>query len=232
MGPTIVVLSAWYLLAQVVVAWVFNPGHREYSFVGNTISDLGNTACGNYGGSWVCSPRHVLMNASIIALGAAMLVCSVLIYTEFTVPAAARAGSWEARRQGWGAKFGFTSMALGGAGAVVVGAAPENVNGTAHILGAAGAIGGGGIAILVLGALLLSLPEGMRHYMLIAGSIAAVAAFSFAFKHHFGLGAGGMERLAQYPQSIWLIMLGLYTTRDHYVRGLTGRFLRFHTRAP
>ena len=90
MGPTVAALSVWYFLAQVIVGWVFNPargshpGGPEYSFVTNTISDLGNTACGQYGGAQVCSPRYILMDLSFAVLGVAMAVGSLLIYREFT----------------------------------------------------------------------------------------------------------------------------------------------------
>jgi hypothetical membrane protein len=232
MGPFIVALSSWYFLAQIVVAWMFNPGQTEYSFVSNTISDLGNTAC--YGASYhnVCSPRHALMNASFIALGAAMVVCSWLIYTEFDIPKRVRGQSRHATRESWAAKAGFLLMGIGGIGSVIVGSSPENVNSAAHITGAIMAIGGGDLAIVVLGVGLLVIPEGMRQYMVIAGSVAIVAAVSFGLKHHFGLGAGGMERIAQYPQTIWLIMLGLYISRNHYLRGITGRYFRFTTDPP
>src|SRR5437867_1143373 len=77
MGPVIVVLSSWYFAAQVLVAWVFRP---EYSFVSNVISDLGNTACPPPDSN-ICSPRHFVMNVSIVLLGLAMIVGSVLIFS-------------------------------------------------------------------------------------------------------------------------------------------------------
>jgi hypothetical membrane protein len=234
MGPLIVALSSWYFLAQVVVAWTFNPGPKrsEYSFVTNTISDLGNTAC--YGSAYpnVCSTRHDLMNATFVAFGLAMVVCSLLIYTEFNIPKNHRGRDHRSIRESRTANAGFCLLAIGGIGAAIVGLSPENVNGKLHVTGAILAIGGGNLAMLVLGATLFVLPQGMRQYMLFAGSVAVVAALSFALKHHFGLGAGGMERIAQYPQTVWLIMLGLYVTRSHYLRGITGRHLRFRTDAP
>jgi len=229
MGPTIAILSAWYFLSQVVVAWVFNPARGstlrgpEYSFVTNTISDLGNTACH----SNVCSPRHTLMNVTLGILGLAMLIGSILIYREFTNRAFREGRSQrEQSREEVAAKLGFACLAIGGIGAMLVGGFPENTIGVMHATGAGLAIGGGELGILVLGFALVSIPEGLRHFMIGASSVALVAAISFGFKHHFGLGAGGMERIAQYPESIWLITFGLYITRDHYAKGLLVKGLR------
>ena len=47
---------------------------RPYNISRNTISDLGNTACGTWKGRYVCSPLHDLMNGSFIALGITMLL--------------------------------------------------------------------------------------------------------------------------------------------------------------
>src|SRR5215471_3582572 len=100
MGPAIVVLSSWYFAAQVLVAWVFLP---QYSFVSNTISDLGNTACPPPN-SGICSPLNVVMNASIVMLGLAMIVGSVLIFSEFSFS--------EHRRERAAAIVGFACLAL------------------------------------------------------------------------------------------------------------------------
>ena len=221
MGPVIGVLSGWYFLAQIVVGWVFNPprgsrpGGPEYSLVKNTISDLGNTACGRYGGVQVCSPRYVLMDLSFALLGVAMAVGSLLIYREFTYSAL--------RRERVVALIGFVLLAIAGVGAILVGSFPENANGTLHVAGAGMAIGGANLGILLLGLALVSIPEGFRHFMLASASVSLVAVVCFGMKHHFGLGAGGMERIAAYPEAVWLIMFGTYITRDHYLRGFTQR---------
>ena len=81
--------------------------------VGNTISDLGNTACS----SSLCSPRHVWMNVAFIYLGAVMIVGSTLLYHEFR-----KKGGTEQNA----AFVGFLLMALGGVGTIIVGTFPEN----------------------------------------------------------------------------------------------------------
>jgi hypothetical membrane protein len=201
MGPVIVVLSFWYFAAQVLVAWVFRP---QYSFVSNVISDLGNTACSN-----ICSPRHVVMNVSIIIFGLAMIVGSVLIFSEFSFS--------DERRERAAAIAGFACMFLGGLGAILVGARPENVN-TAHLhtVGTAMVIGFGQLAILILGLVLRQIPDWLREFMLVTSLLVLLAGISIAGKHQFGIGAGALERLAQYPESVWLILFGFYISRDHY----------------
>jgi hypothetical membrane protein len=109
---------------------------------------------------------------------------------------------------------GFTLVAVGGFGSILVAFFPENENGTMHIIGAALAIGVGNVAILVLGAILI-LPESMRRAMLLFSSLALVALVCFASHRYFGIGHGTMERIAAYPVTIWMITFGLYIWRFH-----------------
>ena len=155
MGPAIVVLSSWYFAAQVLVAWVFRP---DYSFIVNGISDLGNTGCPP-SGSDICSPRYWVMDASIALLGVAMIVGSVLIFSEFSFS--------HERRERAAAIAGFVCLGLGGLGAVLVGAVPENVNLDLHLVGAAMAIGLGQLAILILGLVLRYIDDWLREFMLV-----------------------------------------------------------------
>ena len=156
MGPVIVVLGSWYFAAQVLVAWVFRP---DYSFISNTISDLGSTACFSPQFPF-CSPRNGWMNISIILLGLAMIVGSVLIFSEFSFS--------NERRERGAAKAGFACLGLGGLGAVLVGLVPENAD-TAdlHIVGTAMAIGLGQLAIVILGLVLRELDDWLREFMLV-----------------------------------------------------------------
>lgn len=216
MGPAIVVLSSWYFAAQVLVAWTFRP---EYSFVTNAISDLGNTGCPPPGSN-ICSPRYVVMDASIAILGVAMIVGSILIFSEFSFS--------NERRERAAALAGFVCMALGGVGAILVGCVPENVN-TAHLhtVGTAMVIGFGQLAILILGLVLREIDDWLREFMLVTSLFVLLAGICIAFNHPFGIGWGALERLAQYPESVWLILFGFYISRDHYRNGLIGRGFQF-----
>lgn len=140
-----------------------------------------------------------------LLLGLVMAVGSALLYHEF---------SDRDRKERIAAMFGFSLMASAGVGAILVGFFPENVNSTMHKLGAFFAIGIGNLAIFVLGAF-LTLPESMRRYMLTFSSLAIAALVCFGSHKYFGIGGGIMERVAAYPETIWLITFGLYIWRFH-----------------
>src|ERR1700722_19315337 len=75
LGPIFYAAGVQYFVVQLLVALRWSP---PYSISRNTISDLGNTACGSWNGRYVCSPLHDLMNLSFIVLGITMLLGSVL----------------------------------------------------------------------------------------------------------------------------------------------------------
>jgi hypothetical membrane protein len=221
MGPAIVVLSSWYFAAQVLAAWVFRP---PYSFVTNAISDLGNTAC-LPSQSGICSPLYVVMDASIAILGLAMIVGAILIFSEFSFS--------QYRREQTAALAGFVCMGLGGLGAILVGSVPENVN-TAHLhtVGTAMAIGFGQLAILILGLILRQIPDWLREFMIVTSLFVLLAGIAIAGKHQFGIGGGALERLAQYPESVWLILFGFYISRNHHRNNVIERHFEFSGKRP
>jgi hypothetical membrane protein len=203
LGPFIIALSSWYFAAQVLVAWVFRP---NYNFITDVISDLGNTACHPVPG--LCSPLSWVMNLSIGALGAAMILGAVLIFSEFSFS--------DERRERMAAIAGFWCLAVGGLGGILVGARPENDNAAhLHTIGTVIVILAGQLAILILGFALREVDDWLREFMLVTSLLVLLAGISIAGKHQFGLGAGAEERLAQYPESLWLILFGFYISRDH-----------------
>ena len=104
-------------------------------------------------------------------------------------------------------------MTLAGIGTVLVGAFPENTISQLHTTGAFLAIFVGDLALLFLGfSLDLSLP--MRVYTVLSGGLSALAFLLFVSHNYLGLGIGGMERLA--AQTLWLIIFGIYMSRNHY----------------
>jgi hypothetical membrane protein len=181
-----------YFVVQAVVA---SRWSTPYSLKANTISDLGNTACGRFSARPVCSPLHALMNLSFLALGLSMAIGSILIY--YLLPA---------RRS---SRWGFRAMAVAGLGVVLVGLFPENTVSTLHGIGAALPFTIGNVAVVALG-LALPLPRSLRIPSVLAGTLALVALVSYASNIDWGLGAGGMERIVAYPQTVWLIVVGLY----------------------
>lgn len=195
-GPTIWMLCVQYFIIQIAVAAAWTYG---YSWRFNVISDLGNTGCGHYSGRFVCSPLHELMNTSFVLLGLTMLSGAGLIYQEF--------------KENRISFVGFTCMGLAGLGSSLVGLFPENTVPLMHAVGAILALGVGNIGIGILSVGLQRIPLPLRMYTLLTGVVTILAFCLFIANQYLGLGQGGMERLASYPQTVWLIFFGLYMTK-------------------
>ncbi len=196
-GPIFWMVSIQYYIIQVIVAlsWA-----THYSLRFNTISDLGNTSCGNYGDRLVCSPHHALMNASFITLGFTMMIGAVLIFQEF--------------RESVGSATGFTFMGIAGLGTLIVGLVPENSISSLHVLGATLPFLIGNIGLVVLG-FILDIPKSLRIYTIISGVGSLISLVLFTSHIYLGLGVGGMERIVAYPQTMWLIVFGVYISSNH-----------------
>jgi hypothetical membrane protein len=200
LGPLFWVVSVQYFIVQWVVAsrWPVN-----FSVSSNPISDLGNTACAIYSGRNVCSPLFALMNASFITLGITMIVGSVLIYHEF-------------KQEDVGSAAGFGGMAIAGLGGILIGLFPENTIYPIHLAGTFAAIGVGSLGMLLLGGS-LELPKGLRYFTIISSLVSLIGLTLVTTKIFLGIGYGGMERVAAYPQTIWLIVFGMYMTRNRFM---------------
>lgn len=197
-GPIFWVITLQRFIVEAIVAHAWPA---TYSWRYNTISDLGNTMCGGFRGAYVCSPLHSVMNVSLVVLGLTMVGGSILIYQEFYKTTVST--------------LGFGGMALAGLGALLVGFFPENTIGSVHLLGATLAFVFGNLAIVLM-ALTLPLPSGLRVYSILSGAVALAALGLFVSQTDFGLGSGGTERLVSYTQTLWLIVFGLYISHNHY----------------
>lgn len=195
-GPYLWMLSIQYFAVQAVSAMAWKA---HYSLLSNTISDLGNTACGLYGDRPVCSPLHGLMNASFILLGVTMYFGAILIYQEF--------------RKNPATALGFNFMALAGVGTLLIGLFPENTVSGLHILGAALPFLIGNVGMVIL-SLSLTIPKPLRYYTFLSGATSLIALVLLVTNHYLGLGIGGMERITAYPQTLWLIVFGVYISRN------------------
>ncbi len=204
-----------FFIAQVAVAYNWQSQARRpagitpdhpYSFFANTISDLGQTAKFTYGTPPMWSPDHVWMNVAFVLLGAVMILGSPFIYQEFNENTPAKV---------WVARVAFTAQTLAGVGAIIVGLVPENTNTSVHELGAGLAIAVGTLGVFLLG-LSLPLPGRIRRFMLWCSPVSLVAILLYALHEYLGFGPGGMERVAAYPEVIWLIMFGFFVSRSHY----------------
>jgi hypothetical membrane protein len=200
LGAVFWILSLEFFVGQAVAqaAW-----RTPYSLVTNSISDLGNTACGTWPPSsvnlkslglsaqYICSPQHTV----IIAAGVLILLGLFLTRPQ-----------WPSRRL---ATWGMALLAAAGVGKIIVGLVPENTVVLLHFLGALLSIPCGLAGILLLGLATWSTRRGV-----------AVTSLALAFTgllglvitkvvtgglHDYGLG----ERLAEYPIFAWLAAIGL-----------------------
>jgi len=169
-----------------------------YSLAGSYISDLGNTACGPFAlGTYhadVCSPLNGVMNATFVVCGLLSLAGPLLTWR-----------AWPARRL---TAAGLALLALGGAGEVLVGLRPENVNIGLHGLGAAFGIGGANLGVLLLGAGVWSARWWVAILSLVVGAVGVVCFLLLGSAPSLGLGVGLVERLAAYPLVVWQIVVG------------------------
>ncbi len=187
-----------FLLVMAVVeyAWTY-----PYSLTQNYISDLGNTACGPWpdaSSAVVCSPWHVLFNASLIVFGALVVLGALLLKSAFPARKSSLAG--------------LGLVALAGVGTVLVGVFPENVVSSLHALGSVLAILVGGIALVVLSVAMMrdTRWDGYRAYTLLSGLVTIAAFVLYVTGHAYALGPGGMERVAVGPEFLWLLLAPIH----------------------
>jgi hypothetical membrane protein len=190
------VLTIVYLVAQPIVAAAW--AHPPYDFGENSISDLGNTSCGQFitprgHARDVCSPRHVLMNAAFVAGGVLTAAGAVLTWR------------WWPRRAVSMAGLGCIAMA--GTGGVLVGFAPENVNLPVHAAGALLQVpGAAGMVLVGIGS--RGVIGRARWFSIVWGAVAVVACLLYLGGANFLLGSGGMERAAFDTLTAWTVVLG------------------------
>jgi hypothetical membrane protein len=190
------VLTIVYLVAQPIAAAAW--AHPPYNFGENSISDLGNTACGQFitphgHARDVCSPRHVLMNAAFVAGGALTAAGALLTW------------SWWPRRAISMAGLGCIAMA--GTGGVLVGLAPENGNLSVHAAGALLQVPGT-VGMVLAGVGSAGVTGRARWFSIVWGAVAVVACLLYFGGVHPVLGSGGMERAAFDTLTAWTVVLG------------------------
>ncbi len=199
-GAACWVLTLTYFVGQAVTQFAVRT---PYSLTTNEISDLGSTRCGpltvlTYHAD-VCSPLHGVMNGAFIAVG--LLTLLGIIGTR---------RAWPRRRlTSWGLVF----LALGGAGEIVAGLAPENVNPGLHVCGALAAIPGANIGMLLLAGAVWRARRWTALVSLLCGIVGLsgiVLIVLMGSAPSAGLGVGTAERLAAYPFAVWMIVLGVF----------------------
>ncbi|MFJ8160181.1 DUF998 domain-containing protein [Streptomyces sp. NPDC096136] len=186
-----------------------------YSWARNNISDLGNAHCAlqpEPEPRYVCSPEHCLMNGSFVVLGVLLVAGAALTGGAL----------W---RRGPAAAVGRLGLAGAGAGFVLAGLAPADVDENGHVLGALliMAVGNIGLALAGFG-LAEHAPPALRRGTTLLGCGAIVAFGLFLSHRYLGLGMGGMERAAALPLLLWAPAVA--------VRGVTRRAGETHEAVP
>jgi hypothetical membrane protein len=199
--------SLWMLstlqfgIAQVVAASAWNP---PYNWMANYISDLGNSACGQFAlphspSSYVCSPLHTVMNVSFIVSGILTIAGAVLLRRI-----------WPAGRV---AATALVLLVVTGLGKILVGVFPENTDISLHLLGALN-IPIESISILLLSLEIIRTRPGLALIGLgaaglgLVGTALGTAGEVVGPGVYLGLGVGGMERVADYSGSLWMLLIG------------------------
>jgi hypothetical membrane protein len=204
-GAVLWTLCLQYFIAEAIAisGW---PG--SYSLNENYISDLGAAHCGASTGaslgasSAICSPLHLLMNASFLLQGLLIVFGALLIRRSFPTR-----GLWAA------AMF---LIGAAGVGVFVVGLAPEDVAPKLHFLGAVAnfVCCNAGMAAMGIAMLRWRKPAlALGLITLAAGTIGLIGFAFLAAGIYPGLGVGGMERLIVYPFPLWLASMGVLLLR-------------------
>jgi hypothetical protein len=171
-----------------------------YSPRAEDVSLLGIGACGPYtlplvGLSFaVCSPRHDLLNASLIVLGLSWI-----------------AGAWLTRRcwpQTRLAGIALALIAIGGAGMTLCGAFALDRNAEIHIAGAVLHFLVGAPGILLLGVSIWPWRRWAAVFPILCGLLGFVAFALYGNTIYLGLGRGAMERIAVYSTTLWMVVTG------------------------
>ncbi|MFD7166701.1 DUF998 domain-containing protein [Streptomyces violascens] len=173
---------------------------RPYSWARNNISDLGNAHCALQSEPeprYICSPEHSLMNGSFVALGVLLVVGAALTGSSL----------W---RRGGTAAVSRLLLACAGAGFVLAGLAPSDVDENQHALGALLIMAAGNIGLVLAGfGLAGHIAAPLRWGTSLLGVTAITAFGLFLSQHYLGLGMGGMERVAAFPLLLWVLAIGI-----------------------
>jgi hypothetical membrane protein len=190
LGAITWLLTLQFFVVQGVVqlAWT-----TPFSLAHNMISDLARVTCGPLarapGIEIACSPRHALMNASIILNG--LLIPAGAVLTR---------SLWPANRLMTSA---LAMIALTAPGHFMVGLFPSDTGPLGHVIGAGSILALGNPGMVLAGIAAWHGRRGQAVVSLLLGLTGVVGTLLFLFLIDLGIGPGGMERVAFYPLTIW-----------------------------
>lgn len=179
-----------FVVVTTVEALLLISQGYSYSFLTNTISNLGDPSLFPY-------PYYWMLNLSAIALGILVLAGLPAFHAQ--------------RPTGNLGAAAAILLALTGIGAIGVGIFNEHLDYSIHISMATLAFVSGGFVLLVMGVAALRSPtwRGWALGSLVGAGVTAVALGFFAQNTEWLLGHGGWERLVVAPAVIWLILAGV-----------------------
>jgi hypothetical membrane protein len=203
------VLQYFVAEAAVIGAWA---GPEPYSRRTGYISDLGALGCGEFSGRDVCSPAHLLMNASFVVQGIGMIVGALLL-SSAVIGVAARAGARlsvaPGRRSPSTPSFAARALSVAaGTGTVIVGLVPEDAGSGWHEAGALTYFAAGGLALFLIGCLWRKQTP-LGWFILACGTVALAALVTGAVTGMRVPEPGTLERLMGYPITIGTAAVGL-----------------------
>jgi hypothetical membrane protein len=175
----------WALCFQFFVAeQIARLSWPGYSMTGNWISDLGSAT----------SPRHWIMNGSLIVQGVLISVGAILMRRLFPAKASYR--------------IALMLFLISGLGVLVVGLVPEDHNAQVHQVAALAHLVAGNLAMILMGVAMLAGAARVRFrgvITLMAGllGLTALALLALGEKD-----VGTFERLSAYPLTLWLTWTG------------------------
>lgn len=207
---------AWVLIMQFFVMHLVVQSRwpRPYSWRRNWISDLGKAQCEASSGAgvtkaWACSPWHLAMDVSFVLGGFLILIGTLFLGQGFPpgrMAAAAR-----------GLLFGV------GLGWILVGCSPGDGPGIApsmHVVGALLAMPVMNLALALLGTAMYRQGRwpGMAALAVALGVLGFVCVWLVTPLEDAGWN-GLAQRLATFPQLVWMIAYGGRTLAQHFVSG-------------
>ncbi|MCX6398889.1 MAG: DUF998 domain-containing protein [Propionibacteriales bacterium] len=183
-GPRSIPATTWLLQGLYVVAEiVIGLQVSGYSFVDDTISDLGATT----------SSGHTAMNAVFVAFG-----CSLAL------------GAWLLRDSRPPGLLATTSLALwlaAGASSIAVGLVPVNVHSELHGAVAVWVFVAQPLALVLLGLGLRGTHRRFGWATVAVGAVSLIGSFGFLALLDADHGAGAFERLALWPGYVWVTVI-------------------------
>ncbi|AJT41252.1 DUF998 domain-containing protein [Psychromicrobium lacuslunae] len=198
LAGTALSLTIVYFIGELITAAAWSKA--PYDWNNNYISDLGVPECLTLD-RIVCSPAHGVMNTAFISVGVLTLLALLLLIRLLA---------------GWRRILLAVPTALFGIGIIIVGSFPgstaEAIGGEArmmmHGIGALLAIGVGNLMLLAAAIVFWRSFRGYAVSSLVLAVI-GLSAIAGTKLGGFGLGVGGIERLAVYPVLLWLILSGV-----------------------